>query len=140
MAPKWLILCQLCHLGRVPAFKEVLHSLLLGLNGTRSEELKRHQMQILEQVPNMFSHYFFLLRFTNTERSDFNYDLLSFKKSSESFIDFLEKEVSLKKLGSFSTEYIFSVSLVEICMKLKMIVFIFVCFCAIQGNVNHLRS
>ena len=25
-------------------------SLLAGLNGTRTEELKRHQMQILEQV------------------------------------------------------------------------------------------
>ena len=30
-------------------------SLLAGLNGTRTEELKRHQMQILEQVDNRHS-------------------------------------------------------------------------------------
>ena len=45
-------------LGGLPAFKVLLHSLLLGLNGTRSEELKKHQMQILEQVINIFSLLF----------------------------------------------------------------------------------
>ena len=30
-------------------------SLLAGLNGTRTEELKRHQMQILEQVDRLLS-------------------------------------------------------------------------------------
>ena len=112
VTPKWLIPSQLVHLGGVPASLSSSAFFVARLKWNEIRGIKKAPdanfgTGNLKNFPLLFPCF---VSYHKHRLSDFNYDLLSFKKSSESFIDFLEKEVSLKKLGSFSTEYIFSVS------------------------------